>query len=577
MKINSFSNNKIYNVGKKEVSDKKDANVVQSQKSSGLSNVSFQGLFIKKPFDATVLFNPIYMRQNEEYLVDRATTFQLGYKVFSLNDKDIADCIENLQPNQRLFITNGNSEHSQLPEDNLSIRKDAQGQLFASTSAYPKPVQILSNVVTLNTCESSSRLDSNKYYEIPLNSILKLNEVEVDLSDYKEQLLALENGEKLSIGRSDDADIMIDDEYISRLHCSIEKRADKYLLKDLNSTNGTRFLRLSIPEKIEEETDIYTLPKGVPTKVEKDSQIYLGNDFAIDLRNKKILNLLYIKGEITVGRSDDCDLVVSDFYDMVSRHHLNISMNGDGEIYVTDLGSTNATQVIPKNKIQPFYQGVENIELRQGNIGDCYLLSNLYALSRNPKGQKLIEKMVRVDNDGNYVVSFYNKESIIVPLEQLDGQKLEGKEKISVAGELGVRAIERAYGKMLRPIEHLDKTLFMNIDNGGKINETLFNLVGKYPQYFYIPKTNVHQKFAELAQKPMKNYVMLCSTHQKGRYGDYMDKDRKFISLHAYAIKNFDVDKKLVEIVNPHNTKHSEFVHFDDFQQMFDFMHVLEM
>ena len=567
MKINSFSNNKVYNVGKKEVSDKKDANVVKSQKSSGFSNVAFYGLYAKKALDATMLFEPIKMSPKEEYKVSAGSILLLGDKVVKLRDKEIAEHLENLQSNQRLYIDN--KEMDPQSEDYLCIRKDAKGDLLASAFCKKSIPQILNNVFSLNTSVESDRLNSDCYFEIPLNSVLSLGGTRVDLTDYEDKLLALNNGEKLILGRSEEADIIIDEDIVSRKHCSIEKRADKYFIKDLDSMNGTKFLELSSSKDVEPEMDIYTLPKGVPTKVEKDSQIYLGNDFAIDLRNKNVLNLLQQKGSINVGRSDDCDLVVSDFYDMVSRHHLNISMNRDGEIYVTDLGSTNATQVIPKNKIQPFYQGVENIELRQGNIGDCYLLSNLYALSRNPKGQKLIEKMVRVDNDGNYVVSFYNKEPIIVSLEQLDGQKLEGKEKISVAGELGVRAIERAYGKMLRPIEHLDKTLFMNIDNGGKINETLFNLVGKYPQYFYIPKTNVYQKFAELAQKPMKNYVMLCSTHQKGRYGDYMDKDRKFISRHAYAIKNFDVDKKLVEIVNPHNTKHSEFVHFDDFQQMF--------
>src|SRR5262245_42486140 len=44
---------------------------------------------------------------------------------------------------------------------------------------------------------------------------------------------------KLLVGRSTDADICIDEEGVSRIHCSIEGGAFGPELKDLGSTNGT--------------------------------------------------------------------------------------------------------------------------------------------------------------------------------------------------------------------------------------------------------------------------------------------------------------------------------------------------
>ncbi len=55
----------------------------------------------------------------------------------------------------------------------------------------------------------------------------------------------LKNGERydlfggLSIGRSADADIRVDDRYASGVHARIFGRGGSYWVEDLNSTNGT--------------------------------------------------------------------------------------------------------------------------------------------------------------------------------------------------------------------------------------------------------------------------------------------------------------------------------------------------
>jgi hypothetical protein len=43
----------------------------------------------------------------------------------------------------------------------------------------------------------------------------------------------------LSIGRSGDADVRIEDRYASGIHARVFSRGDRFLVEDMNSTNGT--------------------------------------------------------------------------------------------------------------------------------------------------------------------------------------------------------------------------------------------------------------------------------------------------------------------------------------------------
>lgn len=49
----------------------------------------------------------------------------------------------------------------------------------------------------------------------------------------------LEQGSPLTIGRSQEADISVADERVSRLHCGIRYMEGDYIVKDLGSRNGT--------------------------------------------------------------------------------------------------------------------------------------------------------------------------------------------------------------------------------------------------------------------------------------------------------------------------------------------------
>ncbi|HEY5913675.1 MAG TPA: FHA domain-containing protein [Verrucomicrobiae bacterium] len=46
-------------------------------------------------------------------------------------------------------------------------------------------------------------------------------------------------GERLSVGRGASADVIVDDPALSRQHFLIERAGQDYMLRDLNSQNGT--------------------------------------------------------------------------------------------------------------------------------------------------------------------------------------------------------------------------------------------------------------------------------------------------------------------------------------------------
>ncbi|MGD9735471.1 MAG: FHA domain-containing protein [Solirubrobacterales bacterium] len=55
----------------------------------------------------------------------------------------------------------------------------------------------------------------------------------------------------LSIGRSGDADVQIEDRYASGIHARVFPRGDRFLVEDMNSTNGTLLNGASLRDEAE--------------------------------------------------------------------------------------------------------------------------------------------------------------------------------------------------------------------------------------------------------------------------------------------------------------------------------------
>src|SRR3954469_11249074 len=64
------------------------------------------------------------------------------------------------------------------------------------------------------------------------------------------EVYKLHPGRVLRVGRGEEVDIRLDDEGVSRVHCSLEARGPEAVLRDLGSQNGTYVGGERVPERV---------------------------------------------------------------------------------------------------------------------------------------------------------------------------------------------------------------------------------------------------------------------------------------------------------------------------------------
>ncbi len=237
-----------------------------------------------------------------------------------------------------------------------------------------------------------------------------------------------------------------------------------------------------------------------------------------------------------------------------------------------------------------FPKGVKGIEIEQQNVGDCYLLSALYGLSRNAKGQKIIENMITVLPDGSYSVKFIGakKDIIVAASEVAKQQHLRTSDS-----DMGVKIIERAYSKLQRQMRNGKPGQSLHITGGGRIDDAVHDITGVGGKDIYTNSGVINlDKYAD----DYGNYVLGVTTADKsnGRYVHkrmttveetdiygvkklvqtpkeywYMDDKGQFICGHAYAIAGIDKAKQTVTIANPHDTSKPLTITYDEFHNIF--------
>jgi diguanylate cyclase (GGDEF)-like protein len=81
------------------------------------------------------------------------------------------------------------------------------------------------------------------------------------------ELYKLPPGRAVRIGRGEEADIRLDDEGVSRIHCSLEARGSEALLRDLGSQNGTYVEGERTAERVLVDGDRVQIGSGTAFKV----------------------------------------------------------------------------------------------------------------------------------------------------------------------------------------------------------------------------------------------------------------------------------------------------------------------
>lgn len=149
----------------------------------------------------------------------------------------------------------------------------------------------------------------------------------------------------VTIGRSSENTISINDASISRNHCQIiQENENSFLLVDLNSTNGTYVNGRKISGQIKlTKHDIVRIGNATIPWQTYFLKSSTGSDVLTKTTSGKSRTNLYAqKDVVTIGRSSRNDIVIKD--NMVSSMHCKIIRDAQGFILI-DEGSTNGTYI----------------------------------------------------------------------------------------------------------------------------------------------------------------------------------------------------------------------------------------
>lgn len=188
----------------------------------------------------------------------------------------------------------------------------------------------------------------------------------------------------ISIGRSPDNDIPIENLAVSRSHARIRLQEDSFILSDLNSANGTYVNGVQVTKTELFHDDVITIGKHKLTfKNEPLSDEALISDafgaertmlvdappvaFLVVTRGKQTnIEFRIDKPEVTIGRGSDCNICMHDWF--ISKQHAVITRQGSAFV-LRDAGSWRGTKVNEARITETTLQSGDEIQMG----GTCFL------------------------------------------------------------------------------------------------------------------------------------------------------------------------------------------------------------
>ncbi len=202
----------------------------------------------------------------------------------------------------------------------------------------------------------------------------------IKLHDKVVKQFAIEDGDRLIIGRNSDADVVLDNTAISRKHTAFEKRNGVYFLEDLGSLNGTMVNGRKIDSCVqlfdddvieigkflllpaESLKDVRFASQSASAKDYGDKTVFttLSNRFGATAekgkdRGRALYNLTVIKGNATpreiplfgrsslkIGKDMNCELRISGWFVARAQCYL---INRDKKFYLVPQRSWAKTYV----------------------------------------------------------------------------------------------------------------------------------------------------------------------------------------------------------------------------------------
>ncbi|MCL1918109.1 MAG: ATP-binding cassette domain-containing protein [Peptococcaceae bacterium] len=140
----------------------------------------------------------------------------------------------------------------------------------------------------------------------------------------------------ITFGRGENNDIVIRSQYASRNHGQFRLINNRWLIEDLQSTNGLIIDNQIIKQKFLEDGDSVRIDDMSGATVGGTLLVFSTSGGSAEWKTLP-LNAAGV-GEIIVGRGEDCQIRLDHI--SVSRHHAKIVAQG-GKFYLIDAGSTN--------------------------------------------------------------------------------------------------------------------------------------------------------------------------------------------------------------------------------------------
>jgi pSer/pThr/pTyr-binding forkhead associated (FHA) protein len=189
---------------------------------------------------------------------------------------------------------------------------------------------------------------------------------------------------KILIGRSSEADFIINDPKVSLRHATLsETGPGSYLLTDLGSTNG--------------------LAVGEPKKLVKSAQVTASDRIFLADRSYTVAEILAgaqkasplplsEADRYTIGRTDESDLVINQ--PGVSSQHALLELRSDGRWVLTDLGSKNGTFVDGRRINSSVVAEANQINFGRANTNLPALLNLIQYQKRSIKTKRILRSNI---------------------------------------------------------------------------------------------------------------------------------------------------------------------------------------
>jgi hypothetical protein len=254
---------------------------------------------------------------------------------------------------------------------------------------------------------------------------------------------------------------------------------------------------------------------------------------------------------------------------------------GENSGIVTEIGSNGTDVAVGKPDAQSD-DGINENDIRQGQIGDCYLLACLVVLAKNEKN--FIRAHLSEDKQTKkYKIDFFTKdkkeEKIYFAVDDLfthgiSQAKLSG-DYLTVANnkfiEVWPQVYEKAWSAIL-PIITAESQKYGNIESGvpttpwrilaGRDSKTITitssNIVPPSPDIVKIAPNN--EEIWNTIKSQIANYYLVVGTKKDPTINsaNYSDLDGYACPIggHAYVIDSIKIDEGTVELLNPHGKDH---------------------